>query len=309
MQSPLTKMRAPRQLVENRISFAGPESEFSIYDTYHTATGVGMQSDQLLYCGMITGRKILHDERFAKNQPFLPHESYVMAPGERIEIDFPDASEKNPTTCLTIEISKERVSTITDRMIDRLYLTKQAAIETPRTIHTHHTTDTQQLLDRLASVFTENHPDRDIMVDLGISELVVRLLRQQERDLLLRHCHQEPDTNGLTAAVDYIKQSLAQPLDMERLAKRACMSRSKLYAEFKESLGCSPRELQLQLRLNAAAELIKQGKNITHTCYDTGFSSPSHFSRRFSQQFGCSPRTFQNRHQIGHLRELTPHPA
>ncbi len=300
MHTSLDKMRAPRTLVENRISFAGSESELSIYDTYNAATKVSLQADQLLYCGMVTGQKILHNERHTHGQLFLPHESYVMAPGETIEIDFPEATETTPTTCLTIEISKERVNTIAERMVDRLQLTNPASADTPPTIHTHHTADTQYLLDRLVTIFTGNHPDRDIMVDLGISELVVRLLRQQERDLLLNHCRQAPDASGMSAAIDFIQKRLHQPLDMDELSRHACMSRSSLYAEFKRSIGCSPRELRQQLRLKSAAEEIRGGASITHTCYNLGFGSASHFSRRFREFFGCSPREYRNRHNDTH---------
>ena len=41
--------KAPQVLVENKISFAGPESELSIYDTYQQAQRVKLKSDQLLF--------------------------------------------------------------------------------------------------------------------------------------------------------------------------------------------------------------------------------------------------------------------
>jgi hypothetical protein len=50
----------PKTLVENRVSFAGPHSELSIYDTYLPAENVLLHSSGLLYCGMIQGRKLLH---------------------------------------------------------------------------------------------------------------------------------------------------------------------------------------------------------------------------------------------------------
>ena len=45
----------PKTLVENRVSFAGPHSELSIYDTYLPAENVLLHSSGLLYCGMIQG--------------------------------------------------------------------------------------------------------------------------------------------------------------------------------------------------------------------------------------------------------------
>ena len=87
----LKPRQTPKTLVENRISFAGPNAELSLYDTYLPAQHVDLAAGELLYCGMISGRKILHG-RNNYHAEFFPQESFVMAPGEQIQIDFPDAS-------------------------------------------------------------------------------------------------------------------------------------------------------------------------------------------------------------------------
>jgi len=285
-------------LIDNKLTFAGPETELSIYDTYRTASRVGLGAQQLMYCGMVKGKKIMHRVGSDEGKLFLPHESFVMPPGEFVEIDFPEAKDDDPTTCLTIEFSKERIEKISERMQD---LTTLDSLNydweyKPHIIHTHHTTDTQQLLEKLVSLFTQNHPDKEMMVDLGVSELVIRLLRQQGREILLSYSHQLPDASGVTAAIQFLEQNLSQPLDIEHLCRHACMSRSKLYTEFKKQLGCSPGEFQQQLRLKFSAEAIKSGKTVTEACYDAGFSDLSHFSRRFTQFYGCSPTIFRTNH-------------
>lgn len=293
--STLSNLRKPQKLVENRVSFAGPESELSIYDTYNAASRVGLDADQLLYCGMVTGRKIMHDTQHETEQLFLPHESFVMAPGEYVEIDFPDATLTCPTTCLTVEISKEKVEEISTRLSDLYPLESgpESWQYDTQHLHTHHTTATQHLLSRLVSFFTENHPDRDMMVELGITELVVRLLRNNERDFLLNYCRKTPDASGMSAVLSHIESNLSTPMDIDQLSRIACMSRSRLYAEFKKQLSCSPSELQQQLRLKAAAKRLEKGEIITKVCYELGFSNPSHFSRRFRLFFGRSPREYQ----------------
>jgi len=294
----LLKRRNKRQfLVENKLTFTGSESELSIYDTYRSASQVGLNAPQLMYCGMVKGKKIMHnvEQTDELGQLFLPHESFVMPPESYVEIDFPEANEHQPTTCLTIEIPRERIESIAERMRD---LTTLDVVQhdwqyQPHVIHSHHTTDTQQLLERLVSLFTQNHPDKEMMMDLGISELIIRLLRQQGRDVLLNFCKQKPDASGITAAIHFIEQNLALPLNIEQICRKACMSRSRLYIEFKKQLGCTPGEFQQQLRLQFAADDIKLGKTISESCYNVGFNDLSHFSRRFSQFFGCSPSQFK----------------
>lgn len=295
----LEERRAKRQLlVENKLSFAGPDTELSIYDTYRESIGVGLDAGQLLYCGMIEGKKIMR--RFVEDpgEVFLPHESFVIPPGGHVDIDFPEASEERPTTCLTIEISQHRIEQLSQRMRD---MTRLGPLDydweyQPLTIHTHHTSETQRLLEKMVSLFTQNHPDKEIMVDLGVSELVIRLLREQGRDSLLNYCRKIPDASSITTAVNVIHQQLAEPLDIELLCQKACMSRSKLYTEFKKQLGCSPGEYQQQVRLKAAGEALKCGRTVTQTCYDLGFNDLSHFSRRFSGFYNCSPSQFRNKY-------------
>lgn len=294
----LSKRREKRQLlVENKLKFAGPESELSIYDTYRSATGVGLAADQLLFCGMVSGRKVMHHLPEQSSELFLPHESFVMPPGDYVEIDFPDAKEESPTTCLTIEISKDRIERISERMRDlmALEMTEYNWEYQPRIIHTHHTSDTQRLLEKMVSLYTQNNPDKEIMLDLSVSELVIRLLREQGREVLLSYSQKDPEASGVMAAIYYLEQNLSTALDIDQLCRTACMSRSRLYVEFKKQLGCTPGEFHQQLRLKSAAEAISAGKSVTDACYSFGFNDLSHFSRRFTRFFGCSPSSYRQK--------------
>lgn len=293
----LKRLRKPQTLIENKISFAGPSSEVSIYDTYEAARRVRLDAGELLFCGMMTGRKIMHSPNANKGQVFLPHESFIMAPGEMVAIDFPDARIDQPTTCLTVEISKEKVNRVSQRLSDSIPMLETAnewQFGHP-ILHTHHSSETQRLLNRLTKLFTENHPDRDTLVDLNISELIIRMLRHKTRDFLLTYCSKDPEANSLIAALDWINSTLSKPLDIDQLCRHAAMSRSRLYVEFKEKLGCSPVELQQQLRLKSAAERIGNGEAITAVSYDLGFNNPSHFCYRFKNFFGCTATEYKHR--------------
>jgi AraC-like DNA-binding protein len=293
----INKHRKPLKMVENQICFSGQESELSIYDTYAIAERVPLRADQLLFCGMVTGRKVMHSQKLSTPQTFLPHESFIMAPGEWVEIDFPEATESHPTTCLTVEISREKVCKVVERMQDVGSLRADTGRAMSPVLHTAHCAETQRLLDRLVRVFVENNPDRDMLIDLGLTELIVRMLRHQDREFVLSHCRQEPDRNGIHAALAYIQNNLSKPLCIDSLTRAACMSRSRLYQEFKKQLGSSPFELYQQLRLKQAAAMIEKGHSISHACFELGFTDLSHFSRRFRQMFGCAPTVYQERVQ------------
>ncbi|CUB02593.1 helix-turn-helix domain-containing protein [Marinomonas fungiae] len=289
----LGALRRPTKLVENRVCFAGPQAELSIYDTYEPAKKVSLTSDSLLYCGMVTGAKVMHTKN-TQNIPFLPHESFILAPKEEVFIDFPEAQLNRPTTCLTVEISQERIAQICDRMNDVTNMSGLTPIDPNKPLHTLHTQGTQQVIDRLVSDFVQNDPDRDLLVDFGVSELVTRILRHHGREALLKFTQLTPDANGLTNALMFIESNLSLPLDIDSLSKLACMSRSRFYQEFKRHLGCTPNEYQHQRRMSVALEYLKQRRSVTEVSMELGYQSLSHFSRRFHQHFGVSPRQIQN---------------
>jgi len=301
------KNRPLKVLVENKTSFYGPDSEVSIYDTYEDASRVPLAADELLFCGMVTGKKVMHSDgskNIDKDQIFIPHESFVIAPGGTVEIDFPGASLNKPTTCITVEIAKEKVAQIAEQLNDSLPmldLATQWQVKTP-VLHTHHSSETQTLLKRLIRLFSENHPDRNQLIDLSVSELIIRMLRHKTRDFLLSHTAVNPELDSLTAALDWITSTLSKPLDIQQLSRHSGMSRSKLFNEFKRKIGCSPAEFQQQLRLKSAAERIGNGESITAISYDLGFKSPSHFCHRFKNFFGCTASEFTQAHNHKAIR-------
>lgn len=284
----------PLKMIENRIGYAGLESELSIYDTYENCHKVGLDSDGITLCGMLTGKKVVHceDEAF----DFLPQQSFVMSPNQHIDIDFPLAKEQDPTTCLTINLSQARIQQICDQLnLNNKPMTEIGEWHYRDTDHLHMdlSQPTQSLLERLVALYSEGTDERDFMIELGISELTVRMLQQQGRNFLLQQLDYDPELTGLHKALQHIEQYLDLPLDMDELQKLACMSRSKFFQRFKLQLGCTPAEYQMQRRIEVAAQKLKKGMSVTQACMESGFMNVSHFSRRFFQRYGKSPTEFK----------------
>ncbi|MAD47543.1 MAG: AraC family transcriptional regulator [Oceanospirillaceae bacterium] len=243
---------------------------------------------------MISGKKVLHGKNHF-NSPFLPHESFVMAPGESVDIDFPEATEMSPTSCLALGISRDKLRQVCDQLNQKNPLPKELGEWNPQhdhVLHLFHTEATQQLLVRIVDSFMSHDSDRDLVLNLGVTELLTRMLRQQGRNFLLHCARHDPTLSALTDTVRYIDAHLTESLDIDRLCRVACMSRSKLYQQFRHVMGSGPMEYIQQRRLEKARELIAAGQSVTQTCYDVGYVSPSHFCRRFQQQYGVSPREY-----------------
>ena len=79
-----------------------------------------------------------------------------------------------------------------------------------------------------------------------------------------------------------------------------------LYSRLKSLTGKAPQEFIRIIRLQQAAELLKQGKNVTEVATDTGFINVKYFSMLFKKQFGIQPanmsRTVQPHHQTSNKK-------
>jgi AraC-like DNA-binding protein len=84
-------------------------------------------------------------------------------------------------------------------------------------------------------------------------------------------------------------------MDVTFLIKEMGMSRSLLHLKLKNLVDCSTTEYIRSIRLREAVKLISNGRfNISEAAYETGFSSPTYFTRRFKEFYGKSPREYFN---------------
>lgn len=82
-------------------------------------------------------------------------------------------------------------------------------------------------------------------------------------------------------------------LTVEFLADKTAFSRVQLFRKMKAITGCSPSEYIKAVRLEYAAEILKESKQtIAEVAYSVGFSDPKYFSSCFSEKFGVTPSVF-----------------
>ncbi len=81
---------------------------------------------------------------------------------------------------------------------------------------------------------------------------------------------------------------------VELLASEAGMSVSQMNRKLKALIDQPAGQLIRSLRLQRAAELLKQNSGtVAEICYQVGFNDQSYFSRAFKKQFGCSPSDYK----------------
>lgn len=87
-----------------------------------------------------------------------------------------------------------------------------------------------------------------------------------------------------------LRANLAESLSLEEIGRRVGCSHFHLSRIFSQETGHSIFQHLRQLRLERAAELLREGKlNVTEVTLEVGYASPSHFSMAFHEAFGCCP--------------------
>jgi transcriptional regulator GlxA family with amidase domain len=98
----------------------------------------------------------------------------------------------------------------------------------------------------------------------------------------------------LSRAIAAILNFPAAAHSVTSLAKEAGMSRSAFAREFKGVLDLTPMEFVARVRLNLAHRLLlSTGIGVEGIAATVGFSSRSHFSRLFREQYGSDPSSFR----------------
>ena len=98
----------------------------------------------------------------------------------------------------------------------------------------------------------------------------------------------------LRAARDLIDRAYAEPLDLDRLARRAGCSRYHFLRAFAETYGQTPGRYLTYRRIERAKDLLRTANlTVTEICLLVGFSSLGSFSSRFSAIVGLSPSAYR----------------
>jgi AraC family transcriptional regulator len=91
-----------------------------------------------------------------------------------------------------------------------------------------------------------------------------------------------------------VQQHLGEPLELEELARLACLSPYHFHRVFKGMVGESVKEYVRRLRLERAARQLKHGSaSVIDIALRAGYESHEAFTRSFKIAFGAAPSQFR----------------
>jgi len=296
LQKPkLTNERHLKTLVENRTTYSHNQFELNVFETHLMAHQVELEFNDFVLTSMFRGKKVMHLDKGSFD--YLPGESVVIAPGEKMVIDFPEACPDNPTQCLAVEISESLIHKTVD-LLNEQHKRPDACGDWELDTKIFHLMNGDELASALNRVVhlsvNETAKMKDALLDLTVREMLIRLMQTQARGLMLSDSHKIASSNPMAAVIDYMLQNLDRRLSMEELARTACMSRAKFFTKFKELFGQTPAKLLMDLRLKKAQQFLNETDlSISEIAFRCGFENLSHFNVAFKKDTGKTPSQYR----------------
>ena len=102
------------------------------------------------------------------------------------------------------------------------------------------------------------------------------------------------DQQFIQKAIDIVNKHISDyDFDVKEFTSEMAMSRAQLHRKIKALSNKTTSEFIRTIRLNKAAELLRQKTdNVTQIAYETGFSNLSWFTKAFKEQFGVTPSEY-----------------
>ncbi|SEB41114.1 AraC-type DNA-binding protein [Tenacibaculum sp. MAR_2009_124] len=284
-------------LIENKTTYNAEFSELNIFETHAYAEKVSLTFDFPVIASMLSGKKRM----YLPNTPtfdFVPGESVVMPSNKEMIIDFPIATKESPTQCLALGIDTHKIEEVVYNF------NQSVAIEnennqwnlSDQCSHLLHNEDINHLVLRLTHTFIQNNSSKDVLLNLMIQELIVRLLQTKAKSLILNDKDRTFSDTRIGIVIKFIKENLTNKnITVELLAKKAYMSASHFHKQFKNTLGISPIDYINAEKIKFSKKLMRESKNyrMSEIAFKSGFNSTSYFNRQFKKMELMTPQQFK----------------
>lgn len=107
------------------------------------------------------------------------------------------------------------------------------------------------------------------------------------------------DHKFMFEVIQFVKENMSKSdFSVDELGKLMYMSRASFFNKLKSITGVSPVVFIRDMRLNQAAELIKnEDMLIKEICFEVGFNDLKYFGKCFKTKFNCTPAEYRQLHR------------
>jgi len=93
--------------------------------------------------------------------------------------------------------------------------------------------------------------------------------------------------------ISYFKENYKENISLEELSQKFELNSFYIIRLFKSQINMTPHAYLLNLKINRAKELLKEGHTIVDTALECGFTDQSHFHRNFLKIVATTPKEYQ----------------
>lgn len=95
-------------------------------------------------------------------------------------------------------------------------------------------------------------------------------------------------------AISELEKNYTEPIDLDKLAAIANMTKRSLLRAFKKAIGVSPIAYLIEVRIRRATDLLQRDDlSITEVAQRVGFEDSNYFARQFRTVMGTTPTVFR----------------
>lgn len=293
-QVKLSASETLQTLVENRTSYTLERCELNVFETYTESYKVPLTFNDFVITSMLRGKKVMHlfDK---KGFDYFPGQTVIVPPAVTMEIDFPEASNLNPTQCIALAIDQEQIQKTIAYLNE--FFPKEGSNEkwllNYDEYHFYNNEEIAYLINKVIRICSERTKEKDVLADLTLKELLVRIMQTQNLKTISDDGY-NLNQNPLAFVLNYIKTNLNEKISINSLSDKACMSKATFYRLFKRELGISPNDFILTEKINKAKLLLAQpGAKVASISYELGFNDANYFIRAFKKNVGITPGAYQ----------------
>lgn len=294
---PLTPVKNLLTDVENRSIYNLNHCELNVFETYRPSEQFQLTFQDMVITSMIRGKKVMHLPG-AEQFDYYPGETVLAPAGTRMLIDFPEAQQLNPTQCIALTLDSNSLSSTMN------YLNEFYPKSTPgdswglnfKAGHLKNSADLAEVINKMVTVCTETTITKDVLADLTMKELIVRLVQLQQLEQLDDMARVSAFSGPFQQMACYIREHLHDKLDIQVLSRKACMSRTQLFRTFKREFGITPVQFIIKERLKTAKNLLSNSNyTVQQVGLEAGFDDVNNFIKVFKRIEGTTPGGYRSK--------------
>lgn len=153
--------------------------------------------------------------------------------------------------------------------------------------------DSRKLIEAYSS-YSDNSLGYEITVRNILSETLLNIIKENQELLEKSSSSNNVDRERMKYMLTFIHNNYSEDINLSQIAKEAFIGEREALRCFGRTVGTSPIEYLLKYRIYTAAEMLRSGGQlITEICLQTGFNSPSYFSKVFCRMLGVTPKEYR----------------